>query len=90
MKHVIRTLAKDDIIRQCRYYLLADALDVAFKFLNAINESIERLLPYAALHGYLIPATIRSASAKNALSLASLSTGSPPALVVRNEAANTI
>jgi len=32
--HVIRPLAKDDIIRQLRYYLFADAPEVAGKFLD--------------------------------------------------------
>ena len=44
MKHVIRPTAKDDIIRQFRYYLLADAFDTATRFLEAVDASIETLL----------------------------------------------
>ena len=43
MKHVIRPAAKDDIIRQFRYYLLRDALDVATRFLDAVDEAIEAI-----------------------------------------------
>lgn len=43
MKHVIRPAAKDDIIRQFRYYLLQDALDVATRFLDAVDEAIEAI-----------------------------------------------
>jgi hypothetical protein len=34
VKHVIRPAAKDDIIRQYRYYLLQDAFDAATRFLD--------------------------------------------------------
>ena len=44
MKHVIRPTAKDDIIRQFRYYLLADAFDTATRFLEAVDASIETIL----------------------------------------------
>ena len=37
MKHVIRPAAKDDTIRQYRYYLLADAFETATRFLEAGN-----------------------------------------------------
>ena len=41
MKHVVRPRAEDDILRQFRYYLLQDgALDVATRFLNAVDTSI--------------------------------------------------
>ena len=43
MKHVIRPAAKDDIIRQFRYYLLRDAFEVANRFLDATDESIEAI-----------------------------------------------
>lgn len=43
MKHIIRPAAKDDILRQFRYYLLADALDVAARFLDAVDQSIETI-----------------------------------------------
>jgi len=41
VKHIIRPAAKDDIIRQFRYYLLEDELEAATRFLDAIDESIE-------------------------------------------------
>lgn len=40
MNHVIRPAAKDDILRQFRYYLLEDALDTAMRFVEAVDESI--------------------------------------------------
>ena len=43
MKHVIRPAAKDDIIRQYRYYLLQDAFETAARFLDAVDESIEAI-----------------------------------------------
>ena len=43
MKHIIRQAAKDDIIRQFRYYLLEDALEAAGRFLGAVDESIEAI-----------------------------------------------
>ena len=43
MKHIIRQAAKDDIIRQFRYYLLEDALEAATRFLDAVDESIEAI-----------------------------------------------
>lgn len=43
MKPVIRPAAKDDILRQFRYYLLEDALDAASRFLDAVDDSIESL-----------------------------------------------
>ena len=43
MTHVITPLAKDDIIRQFRYYLFADAPEVAARFLDAVDESVERI-----------------------------------------------
>jgi toxin ParE1/3/4 len=43
VKYVIRPNAKDDILRQFRYYLLEDALDAATRFLEALDESIEAI-----------------------------------------------
>jgi toxin ParE1/3/4 len=43
VKHVIRPKAKDDIIRQFRYYLLEDANEIATRFLDAVDESIEAI-----------------------------------------------
>ena len=43
MKHIIRPAAKDDILRQFRYYLLEDALEAATHFLDAVDESIEAI-----------------------------------------------
>ena len=43
MKHVIRPAARDDILRQFRYYLLEDAFDAAERFVEAVNHSIESL-----------------------------------------------
>ena len=43
MKHVIRPAAKDDIIRQYRYYLLQDAFEAATRFLDAVDESIKAI-----------------------------------------------
>jgi toxin ParE1/3/4 len=40
VKHIIRQAAKDDIIRQFRYYLLEDAFEAATRFLDAVDESI--------------------------------------------------
>lgn len=40
---VIRPNAKDDILRQYRYYLLEDALETANQFLEAIDESIDMI-----------------------------------------------
>ena len=45
MKHVIRPCARDDIIRQFRRYLIEqDAAEAAFRFLDAVDESVEELL----------------------------------------------
>lgn len=44
MKSFIRPVAKDDILRQFRYYLVtADAPEAALRFLDAVDESIETL-----------------------------------------------
>jgi toxin ParE1/3/4 len=46
VKYFIRPAARDDIIRQFRYYLVTEnAPDVAFRFLDAVDDSIEQLLP---------------------------------------------
>ena len=45
MKHVIRSAARDDIIRQFRYYLLdLDKPEVAERFLGAIQRTIEEIV----------------------------------------------
>jgi toxin ParE1/3/4 len=42
---VIRPRARDDIIRQFRWYLVEqDAPEAAFRFLDAVDESVEQLL----------------------------------------------
>jgi plasmid stabilization system protein ParE len=42
---VIRPRARDDIMRQFRWYLVQqDAPEAAFRFLDAVEESIEQLL----------------------------------------------
>jgi plasmid stabilization system protein ParE len=38
-----RPSAKDDILRQFRYYLLEDAFEAAARFLDAVDESIEAI-----------------------------------------------
>jgi toxin ParE1/3/4 len=44
VKSVIRPSARDDIIRRFRWYLVEqDAPDVAFRFVDAVDESIEQL-----------------------------------------------
>jgi toxin ParE1/3/4 len=43
VKHIIRQAAKDDIIRQFRYYLREDALEASTRFLDAVDESIEAI-----------------------------------------------
>ena len=43
MKYVIRPAAKEDIVRQFRYYLLQDAFKAATGFLDAVEESIEAI-----------------------------------------------
>jgi toxin ParE1/3/4 len=45
VKHIIRPAARDDIIRQFRYYLVdQDAPEVANLFLEAVQEAIEEIL----------------------------------------------
>jgi plasmid stabilization system protein ParE len=42
---VIRPRARDDIIRQYRWYLVEkDAPDAAFRFLDAVEKSVEQLV----------------------------------------------
>jgi toxin ParE1/3/4 len=43
VKYVIRPRAKDDILRQFRYYLLENAFKAAARFLDAVDESIETI-----------------------------------------------
>ena len=43
MKYIIRPAAKEDIIRQFRYYLLEEAFDAADKFIDAVDDTIESL-----------------------------------------------
>jgi plasmid stabilization system protein ParE len=45
VKSVIRPRARDDIIRQFRWYLVEqDAPDAAFRFVDAVEESVRQLL----------------------------------------------
>ena len=45
MNSIIRPRAHDDIIRQYRWYLVErDAPDVAFRFLDAVEKSVEQLI----------------------------------------------
>lgn len=45
MKSVIRPRARDDITRQFRWYLVErDAPDAAFRFVDAVEESVRQLL----------------------------------------------
>lgn len=45
MNAVIRPRAQDDILRQFRWYLVEqDAHDAAFRFMEAVEASVERLL----------------------------------------------
>ena len=49
VKKVIRPRAQDDILRQFRWYLVEqDAPDAAFRFMEAVEASVEQLLsmPY--------------------------------------------
>jgi plasmid stabilization system protein ParE len=47
LKIEIYSRAKADIIRQFRYYLVEqDAPDVAFRFREAVRESIEQIKPH--------------------------------------------
>lgn len=44
MKPVIRPTARDDIIRQFRWYLVEqDAPEAAFRFVDAVEESVAQL-----------------------------------------------
>lgn len=44
MKHVIRPAARDDIIRQYRYYLLvAEAPEAGLLFVDAVDETVEAI-----------------------------------------------
>lgn len=44
MKHAIRPAARDDILRQYRYYLVAEAAPaVAQRFLKAVRETINHV-----------------------------------------------
>ena len=45
MKKVIRPRAQDDILRQFRWYLVEqDAPDTAFRFVDAVEASVQQLL----------------------------------------------
>ncbi len=45
MKHIIRSAARDDIIRQFRYYLVdQDKPEVAERFLGAVQRTIEEIV----------------------------------------------
>jgi toxin ParE1/3/4 len=55
---VIRPRARDDIIRQYRWYLVEmDAADAAFRFLDAVEESVAQLLRMPAMG---TPKTLRN------------------------------
>ncbi len=43
MNPVIRGAARDDILRQFRWYLEQDARDAAFRFVDAVDESVRQL-----------------------------------------------
>ncbi len=50
MNSVIRPRARDDIIRQFRWYLVEqDASDAAFRFVDAVEESVEQLVNMPAI-----------------------------------------
>jgi len=42
--HVIRPAARQDILRQYRYYLTREAFDAAARFMDAVEQSIELLV----------------------------------------------
>ncbi len=45
MKHIIRPAARDDIIRQFRYYLVnQDRPEVANRFAEAVEKTIDKIL----------------------------------------------
>ncbi len=45
MKHTIRPAARDDIIRQFRYYLVGqDRPEVANRFVEAVERTIDKIL----------------------------------------------
>jgi plasmid stabilization system protein ParE len=45
VKHVIRPSARDDIIRQFRYYLVdQDKPEVANRFVEAVENTIQKIL----------------------------------------------
>ena len=45
MKRIIRSTARDDILRQFRYYLVDQARpEVAHRFLEAVEKTIEKIL----------------------------------------------
>jgi toxin ParE1/3/4 len=43
VKHIIRPAAREDIVRQFRYYLMEDAAVAAARFLDAVDESIQAI-----------------------------------------------
>jgi plasmid stabilization system protein ParE len=43
VKYFIRPVAKDDLIRQFRYYLMKEAFEAANRFLEAVGESIDAI-----------------------------------------------
>lgn len=45
MKHIIRSAARDDILRQFRYYLVdQDKPEVANRWLEAVEKTIDKIL----------------------------------------------
>ena len=56
VKHIIRPAARDDILRQFRYYLVdQDKPNVANRFLEAVEKTIDRILrtPKAGAHKHV-------------------------------------
>lgn len=56
MKHTIRQAARDDILRQFRYYLVdLDKPEVASRFVEAVHKTVEKILrtPYAGAPKHL-------------------------------------
>jgi plasmid stabilization system protein ParE len=52
---VIRPAARDDIIRQFQWYLIEqDAHDAAFRFVDAVDESVRRVWPVKGFDEFLI------------------------------------
>ena len=62
MTYIIRSAARDDILRQFRYYLVdRDAPEAANRFLEAVQETVEQLIrtPKMGAPKYLGNETLR-------------------------------